>query len=534
MKTHFPCFAAALLIAAAPAPIDSARIKADVRALSSDAFLGRGPGEAGESKTISFLSRSFAAAGLEPGGDNGGWTQDVPLVRLDRQPGARISLGGRPLAIGRDISLTLRNAGAWSIDKAPLMFAGWGVVDPTLGYDAYRGVDMRGKVAVLLANDPDFEAGRNLGFGGRALVLAGRTGTKVAAAAKAGAAGVIFIHEEAAYSFPFAQFGNTVAVPSMTFAPLQASALGFSAVIRKDIAVRLLRQSGFSLEALKARARIAGFRAISLSASASVSGTNKATPFTSHNIIAKLRGASRPDEYLLYGAHWDANGHNGPDATGDAVRNGAIDNATGTAEMIEIARAFAAGKRPARTLVFAAWTAEEKGLLGSEWFASHPLIPLERIAAVINLDPHLVLPAARNLELIGPGKTDLEHRLANVAAAGGLRVDPEPIPEAGWYYRSDHLPFAQRGVPSIAFRAGRDLITGGTPLGRRIVAAFNARCYHQACDEMDSAWTFAGTAQEAGAAYRLGLDVANTRAWPGWYAGNEYLSLREKSAPARR
>ena len=247
-ENSLPCFAAALLIAAAPSPIDPARIKADVRTLSSDAFLGRGPGEAGESKTISFVSRSFAAAGLEPGGDNGGWTQDVPLIRLDRQPGARISLGGRPLAIGRDISLTLRNAGAWSIDNAPLMFAGWGVVDPALGYDAYRGVDMRGKVAVLLANDPDFEAGRNLGFGGRALVLAGRTGTKVAAAAKAGAAGVIFIHEEAAYSFPFAQFGNTVAVPSMAFAPLQASALGFSAVIRKDIAVRLLRQSGFNLD----------------------------------------------------------------------------------------------------------------------------------------------------------------------------------------------------------------------------------------------------------------------------------------------
>ena len=534
MKICIACFAAALLIAAAPGPVDPARIKADVHTLSSNAFEGRGPGEAGEAKTISFVSHSFAAAGLEPGGDNGGWTQDVPLIRLDRQPGARISIGGRLLAIGRETSLTLRNAGAWSITNAPLMFAGWGVVDPALGYDAYRGVDMRGKIAVLLANDPDFEAGRNLGFGGRALVLAGRTGSKVAAAAKAGAAGAIFIHEEAAYSFPFAQFGNTVGVPSMSFAPLQPSALGFSAVIRKDIAVRLLRQAGYNLQELKARARVPSFRAMSLSASASVSGTNKATPFTSHNIIGKLRGASRPDEYLLYGAHWDANGHNGPDATGDAIRNGAIDNATGTAEIIEIARAFAAGKRPARTIVFAAWTAEEKGLLGSEWFASHPIISLERIAAVVNLDPHLALPAAHNLELIGPGKTDLEQRLTTAAAAGGLRVDPEPIPEAGWYFRSDHLPFAQRGVPSIAFRAGRDLIAGGAARGSRIVAAFNARCYHQPCDEFDPAWTFAGTTQEAGPAYRLGLDLANASAWPGWYAGNEYLPLREKSAHARR
>lgn len=539
MKIFYAFPLTALLIGASPTsinptPINPTRIKFDVRTLSSDIFQGRGPGEIGEAKTIDFLSRAFAAAGLEPAGDRGGWTQDVPLVRLDRQPGAQISIGGLSLGIGRDVALTLRNAGSWSVSNAPLMFAGWGVVDHALGYDAYRDVDMHGKVAVLLANDPDFEAGRDLGFGGRALVLAGRTGVKVAAAAKAGAVGVVFIHEDAAYSFPFSQFGNTVAVPSMAYSPLQVSGLGFSAVLRKDVAVRVLRQSGLRLEALKARARVPQFRAFPLHASASVSGTTRATAFTSHNIVAKLRGASRPDEYVLYGAHWDANGHNGPDATGDAIRNGAIDNATGTAELIEIARTFVAGKRPARTIVFAAWTAEEKGLLGSEWFAGHPLIPLERTAAVINLDPHLVLPTARNIELIGPGKTDLEQRLATSAAANGLRVDPEPIPEAGWYYRSDHLPFAQRGVPSIAFRAGRDLVIGGSTKGKAIVAAFNARCYHQPCDELNPAWTFAGTAQEASVAYRLGLDVANSQSWPSWYAGNEYLTLRSKSAAARR
>ena len=458
----------------------------------------------------------------------------MPLIRLDRLPGARIALGGRPLAIGRDVSLTLRNAGPWSIANAPMVFAGWGVVDPKRGYDAYRGVDMRGKVAVLLANDPDFEAGRDMGFGGRALVLAGRTGTKIAAAVKAGAAGVIFIHEEAAYSFPFAQFGNTIGVPSMTYAPIQPSQFGFSAVVRRDIAEGLLRKSGFTLAALKVRARSPHFRAISLRASADVSGVNKATPFTSHNVIAKLTGSTRPNEYVLYGAHWDANGNNGADATGDAIRNGAIDNATGTAELLEIARAFAAGKRPERTVVFAAWTAEEKGLLGSEWFAGHPLIALELTAAVINLDPHLVLPVARSLELIGPGKTDPEQRLIIAANVDGLRVVAESIPEAGWYFRSDHLPFAQRGVPAIAFRAGRDLVKGGFAEGARAVAAFNALCYHQPCDEFASAWTFAGAGQEATAAYRLGLDVANMRGWPSWNAGNEYLSVRENSAAARR
>jgi Zn-dependent M28 family amino/carboxypeptidase len=387
---------------------------------------------------------------------------------------------------------------------------------------------------VLLANDPDFEAGRDLGFGGKALVLAGRTGTKVAAAAKAGAAGVIFVHEEAAYSFPFSQFGNTVAVPSMAYDPLQPSTLGFSAVVRNVIGEQILRVSGLTLAALKVRARLPEFRAIPLRAKASVSGFNKTTRFVSHNVVAKLTGATRPTEYVLYGAHWDANGRNGPDSTGDEIRNGAIDNATGTAEMLEIARAFAAGKRPARTVVFGAWTAEEKGLLGSEWFAAHPLVPLERIAAVINLDPHLVLPEARSIELIGPGKTDLEPRLALAAGSSGLKLVPEPIPEAGWYYRSDHLPFAQRGVPSIAFRAGRDLVQGGMAQGTRAVAAFNARCYHQPCDEFSSAWTFGGTGQEASTAYRLGLDVANTRAWPNWNPGNEYFPMRQRTAAERR
>jgi Zn-dependent M28 family amino/carboxypeptidase len=319
----------------------------------------------------------------------------------------------------------------------------------------------------------------------------------------------------------------------MTFAPLQPSQLGFSAVLRQDIAQDLLRRSGFSSATLKARARAPRFRAIPLRATVSGSGVNKATPFTSRNVIARLRGASHPDEYVLYGAHWDANGRNGPDATGDAIRNGAIDNGVGTAELVAIARAFAAGKRPARSVLFAAWTAEEKGLLGSEWFAGHPLVPLERIAAVINLDPHLALPAARNVELIGPGKTDLEQRLGEAARAAGLRVDPEPIPEAGWYYRSDHLPFAQRGVPSIAFRAGRDLVVGGRPTGNRIVAAYNARCYHQTCDEFDPGWTFAGSAQEADVAFHLGLGVANARAWPNWLPNSEYLPLRAASQDAR-
>lgn len=528
---------AALPLVAA-GPIDPARIKADVRTLSSDAFAGRGPGEDGEAATIAFLARQMAAAGLAPGGENGGWVQKVPLVRLDTAPGATATIraGGRATVLrdGPDLDINPTNAGATNLADLPLVFAGWGAPDPERGWDAFEGVDVRGKVVVMLAGDPDLEGGNDLGFGGRALVFGGRGGTKAAAAAKAGAAGVLFIHETAAYSWPYSQAGDSIRVPSFAYAPLKPNPLQFSGIVRGPAILPILARLGLTLPGLKQRARSASFRAFPLEATVSVAATNSAREIVSHNVVGILRGAQRPDEVVLYGAHWDANGHNGPDRSGDAIRNGAVDNATGTAELLEVARAFSAGTQPARSVVFAAWTAEEKGLLGAEYYAQHPLYPLARTAAVINLDPHVVLPAARNLELIGPGQTDLEGLLVTAAKEQGLRVDPEPNPEAGWYFRSDHFPFAQRGVPALAFRAGRDLEVGGTRAGQQTVEAYNLRCYHQPCDEFSAAWTFAGTAQEALAAYRVGQMVADGTVWPGWLPGSVYAPARRASEAERR
>jgi len=318
-------------------------------------------------------------------------------------------------------------------------------------------------------------------------------------------------------------------------APLKPSAMQLSGWLRRDVAEDLLKRTGHELAALKGRARDPGFRAFALDgATLSASGEVRATEFVSHNVIARLPGASRPGEYVLYGAHWDANGRNGPDARGDGIRNGAVDNATGTAEVLEIARAFAAGPRPARTVVFAAWTAEEKGLLGAEHYVANPIYPLAKTAGVINLDPHVVLPAAHDLELVGGGRTDLESRLADAAASLGLRVAPEPNPEAGWYFRSDHFPFAKKGVPAIAFRAGRDLVDGGTAAGNAWVEDYNARHYHQTTDEFDPRWTFAGTAQEARVAYEVGRALANDGGWPGWNPGIEYGAVRDASEAERR
>jgi hypothetical protein len=509
-----------LLVAGAAAPtISPAEIKAEVRELSSDAFAGRGPGEEGEAATLAYLEQQFTTAGLQPAGENGGWYQEVPLVRLDRLPGATLSLtvSGRamPLAIGRHASVGFANAGRTQLADAPIVFAGFGIVDATTGHDDFAGVDMAGKVALVLANDPDFEAGKDLGFEGRRLVLSGRVGSKFAAARKAGALGVLVIHEDAAASYPFSQVAQPL--PSAVSAPLTTSPLQVTGWLDRSAWEPLLKTLKLDLATLKARARVPGFRAMTLDGvNVSASGEVKATPFTSRNIVARLRGTTHPDEVVLYGAHWDANGRNGPDVTGDAIRNGAVDNGIGTAELLAVARAFAKAPRPGRTVMFAAWTAEEKGLLGASFYAAHPLAPLETTVAVINLDPHVALPTSTTIELIGGGRTTLENDLTRVAAQQNLRVVPEPSPEAGWYFRSDHYPFASAGVPALAFRIGRDLATGGAAAGKRIVDTYNARCYHQPCDAFDAAWTAQGAAQEANVAFALGRDLAAGDIWPDW------------------
>ncbi len=518
-STLVPALALATSAVAAPFGFSAQRIAADTAALASDDFAGRGPGESGEAYTLAYLARQFRAAGLEPAGPGGSWLQEVPLIRLDRQPGATLAITGPdgplPIQLGRNATLALRQPGETALADVPMLFGGFGVVDQ--GVDPYAGVDVAGKIVLILAGDPDGEAGADLGFGGRTLAYRGRVGVKIAAAARAGAVGVIVLHEDFPASYPLAQLVGTEMVPQMVPAGTSfGGPLRFASWVEGPVAARLLGAVGLDLAGAKAAARRPEFRALPLPARASASGRLTATPFISHNVIGKLPGASRPDEAVLFGAHWDANGQGVADAAGDAIRNGAIDNATGTAELIEVARAFAAGPRPERTLIFAAWTAEEKGLLGADHYAANPLVPLDRTVAVINLDPHVQLPKTRSLEVIGVGRTSLEDDLAAAASAMGLVTVPEPNPEAGWYFRSDHFPFVQRGVPALAFRAGRDLVAGGTAAGQALIDRYNQHCYHQPCDAIGPGYTFEAAAQEAEAAWRVGLAVANRWQRPGW------------------
>ncbi len=537
MMIRFLPLALLLLAAADPQPplLSPERIKADVRTLSGDDFLGRGPTQPGEAITLDFLDKRFADLGLKPGGDQG-YRQRVPLLRWTRERATvLLNLGGKAMALepGVEVAATSRIVGETRLERAPIVFVGYGVVEPRLGYDPYRGIDVRGKVVVALAGDPDVEAGRDLGFGGRASSPAART--KLAEAQKRGAAGFFQIHDTFPSSYPWLQLAKGDAVPGYALdTGTVPPAFGVRGTLRNDIGVKLLRQGGIDYAAAKRAAQRADFRGTELrGAFLSAALTTRLSRAVSHNVVGILPGSDAAAGSILYGAHWDAYGENAFDPPADRIRNGAIDNGTGTATLLEIARAFATGQRPRRSVVFALWTAEEKGLLGASWYADHSALPLATTAAQFNLDPHVVLGRTRNLELIGVGRTPLEADLARVAASQGLRVDPEENTEAGWYYRSDHYALAQKGVPGVYFRAGRDLVTGGMKAGEAKRSAYNARCYHQTCDEYDARWDMTGAAQEGSVAYAMGGALADGNAWPGWNAGEAFAAERAKTDKLR-
>lgn len=528
-----------LLAAADPAPplLSAERIKADVKTLSSDAFHGRGPAQAGEPMTLEFLQARFRQLGLQPLGDGGSYLQHVPLVRWTRTAASfSLRLNGRTMALrpGEEVAASSRVVGTTALDRVPIVFVGYGVVEPRLGYDPYAGVDVRGKVVVALAGDPDVEAGRNLGFGGRALHPASRT--KLAEAEKRGAAAFLTIHETFPASYPWLQLARGEAVPGYA---LDTGTLpvpfGIRGNIRNDVGVALLRAAGLDYAAQKHSAQRAEFRAVELKGVTLSARVETALDrVVSNNVVGLLPGTDRAAQTVMYGAHWDAYGENAFDPPADRIRNGAVDNGIGTATLLEIARLWAAAPRRRRSVVFALWTAEEKGLLGASWYAAHPLRPLATTALQLNLDPHVAFPRTRNLEVIGVGRTPLEGDLRRVAAAQGLVLTPEENTEAGWYYRSDHYALAQRGVPTVYFRAGRDLVRGGLAAGEARRAAYNARCYHQTCDAFDPAWDLTGAAQEGSVAYALGREVAGSDAWPDWNAGSEFAAERAKTAGERR
>ncbi len=527
--------------------ISTERLSEISRTLASDAFEGRSMGTAGEQRTVAYLSEQFRAAGLEPGGPNGSWTQEVPMIRTRLQAPGRYAVrqSGRsiPLRTPEDIYLsTVRPIEQARIADAPMVFVGYGVSAPERGWDDFKGVDLKGKVAVFLVNDPDFEAaegepvaGR---FGGPAMTYYGRWSYKFEEAARRGAIAALVVHDTAGAGYGW----NVVQSPAGENFNIVLPAGAREPVLLQGwmqggVARDLLKRAGHDFDAVKRAARTAAFRPIDLKARFSAETAVELTRLTSHNVLGKLTGSRYPDETVSYGGHWDAYGIGPADAQGRTIRPGASDDALGLAAMIEVARKFASGPRPERSLVFAAWTGEERGLLGSEYYSANPLYPHEKMVANLTFDTLQTAGPARDVVLIGRGQSEMEDLLAQAAAAQGRAVTPESHPERGLFYRADHFALAKRGVPVLlimALAGGNDLVEGGRAAGEKWVADFTANCYHQTCDAWSPDWDLRGAAQEAELLYAIGARLANGREWPAWRPGSEFAKVRQESAAARR
>jgi len=538
-----------LLVGAAPTPpqVDMQRMSDVTKVLASDEFQGRAPGTPGEDKTIPYLIEQFKAAGLEPAGENGGWTQTVPMIhtRLQAPVNLSVTQAGQtlPLRDPDDVYLnTVRPVDRVRIANAPMVFVGYGVDAPERGWDDFKGVDVRGKVILMLVNDPDFEAapGEPVAgkFGGKTMTYYGRWTYKYEEAARRGAIGALVVHETDAAGYPWtvvkSPAGESYAIPASAGQPQPVLLQGW---IQRDAAAALLKRAGYDYDTVKRQARTAAFRPIDLKARFSADIPVNVAHITSHNVLGKLTGTTHPDETVSYGGHWDAYGIGPADAQGRTIRPGAADDALGLAAMLEDARLFAKGPRSQRTLLFAAWTGEERGLLGSEYYAEHPLVPLDKMIANLTFDTLQWNGPVKDAVFVGRGQSsDMESLFADAAKEQGRYVTPENHPERGLFYRADHFSFAKRGVPvllDMALAGAYDMVDGGRPAGERWLDDFTAHCYHQTCDAWAPTWNLRGAAQEAELFYAIGARLANSRQWPQWNASSEFAKVRAKSAAAR-
>jgi Zn-dependent M28 family amino/carboxypeptidase len=533
-------------VAEAPGVIDPARISQTVKVLASDEFEGRAPGTPGETRTIEWLSKRFGELGLEPGGERGSWTQSVPLVRTQIDSPATLSFAiqgtQRQLTQSNDVYVsTVRKVDRVSIESAPVVFVGYGVTAPERQWDDYKKTDLRDKVAVFLINDPDFyaKAGEPVAgrFGDRRMTYYGRWTYKFEEAARRGAIAALIVHDTDGVGYGW----STVIAPAGENYDIVREnpneRLLLQGWLASGAANEIFKSAGLDLAALSVQARRADFAPVELKSvrfNANLPVT--ATLAESRNFLAKIPGSKRPDETMMFAAHWDAYGIGPPDAQGRKIRPGANDDALGLAGVLELARVFKAGPQPERTLVFAAWTAEERGLLGSQFYAVKPLYPLEKTVANLTLDILQTAGLAKDVLLVGAGQSELEDDLARAAAAQGRVVTPESLPERGLFYRADHFPLARQGVPVLllmAISGAADMREGGREAGNRWLEGY-MRCYHQPCDAWDASLDFRGAAQDVELFHTIGKDLANSTRWPQWKAASEFHGVRAKSNAARR
>ncbi|MFJ6025377.1 M28 family metallopeptidase [Brevundimonas sp. NPDC092305] len=518
---------------------DPARLNDHVRVLASDEFEGRGVATPGEQKTVDYIVGQFQALGLEPGGPDGQLVQAAQLGRTRQNGPATITVssGGQTRTLERGPQVLVssdRPVDHITITNAPVVFAGYGVDAPERNWDDFKGADLKGKVLLVLVNDPDFGAaeghpvaGR---FDGNAMTFYGRWTYKFQEAARQGAAAVLVIHDTAGAGYGWSVLEGSSTAPKFDIvrANPEAERVAAQGWIQGSAAEQLFADAGLDYAALREAARTPEFAPITLDGvTMSIDFGQTADRIESRNVLARIPGAGHPNETVLYGAHWDAYGRATP-VGDDDIYNGAVDNATGVAGLIELARLFKAGAPPDRSVVFAAWTAEEAGLLGAEYYAANPVWPLETTVANINMDSFLPgTEVSPQIVVMGAGKSQTDTWLERRATEQGRTLIPDPAPQAGGFYRSDHFPLAKKGVPALFGAAG---FTGHNAASRDYVA----NRYHKPSDEWTSDWVMDAAAIDVDLLYAVGRDLADSREWPEWNAGAEFEAARRASAGVRR
>jgi Zn-dependent M28 family amino/carboxypeptidase len=538
--------------AATPPPLQAAAdsIRSEdllrhIKVLSSDEFEGRGPGTRGEEVTIRYLVEQYKKTGLNPGHPEGGFIQKVPLMGVTAESTATLRIGEKTVALslpGEAIATSLQFEPVTTVTDSGVVFVGYGIEAPEYGWDDYKDVDVRGKTIVMLVNDPpipdrnDPSKPDDRMFKGRAMTYYGRWTYKYEIAAKKGAAAALIVHETGPAGYPYFVLVASHARENFDLqsADRNASRVPVQGWLTETKARELCTITGHNFDSLKQAALSKDFRPLPLGARANFEIKNRLREVASQNVIGKVEGSDPilKNEYVVFTAHWDHIGRN-EKLAGDQIFNGALDNASGTAGLLELAKAFVRLKpAPKRTVIFLAVTAEEKGLLGAKYYVEHPLYPLERTLANLNMDGINPWGRTRDVEVIGHGNSTLEDLLGEAASGQGREIKPDSGPEKGRYFRSDHFEFAKLGVPALYLKSGVDYVGKSAGFGQRKTDEFTERDYHKVTDEIKPDWDMSGGVEDLQLLLEVGWRVAEASQWPEWKQGSEFKARREESLKA--
>lgn len=514
--------------------ISEASLKNHLTTLSSDEFQGRKPFTEGEAKTTNYLKEQFELFGLEPGnGDS--YFQEVPMVELTAMPSQTMVIEGNGKGVTLNVlddfvAYTEKVVDKVSLDASELVFAGFGVVAPEYNWNDYEGLDVKGKTVVVLVNDPGFGSEDSTLFKGKTMTYYGRWTYKYEEAARQGAAGCLIIHETIPAGYGWSVVRNSWSGASLYLDQsgdsYQPDVLGW---ITRDAAIKIFEASDVDMRNYTAKSRSTDFQPVSLGLTTSVTVENKIKKDVSKNVIAKITGSERPDEYVIYSAHWDHLGI-GQEIDGDSIYNGAHDNASGTSTLLGIAEAMAKGPQPKRSVVFLAVTAEEQGLLGSKYYGENPIYPPAQTAANINMDGITTWGPMKDLTVVGYGQSELEDIATDVAEMQGRYIIPDPDPGKGYFFRSDHFQFAKVGIPALYASGSSEHMTKGKAYIDSLNQVYLSTQYHRPQDEYQpDFWTFDGMALDGELMMEVGYRVANSEGWPNWKEGSEFKSIRDAS-----